>query len=258
MLRRWGSRIRTTRQLCGAQCADLILLVLKDNSEAMVEVKPVVADFLEQQGSTVTADAMTDQQVYNYIESSMGLRKIVTHFLITRGYISAEQVQAAIVRHQNNPVGAGMRSGQDLNGQDLNGQDLNGQDLNGQDLNGQGLDRQDLDTSTALGLQQANGGSGLSQAPQRNQRTARMRAQGSQQASQQQSVQRGATESEAQKPSRNVTDEPEVLRRRAPYNLLALRDLYTQVPDTPEHLKRFGSDVFVMRSAEPQDGAGAG
>ncbi len=33
----------------------------------------------------------------------------------------------------------------------------------------------------------------------------------------------------------------------APYNLLALRDL-TQVPDTPEHLKRFGSDVFVMRA----------
>jgi protein involved in polysaccharide export with SLBB domain len=225
-----------------APAADLIL-VLKDNSEAMVEVKPVVVDFLEEQGTTVTADAMTDQQVYNYIESSAGLRKIVTRFLITRGYISAEQVQAAIVRQQNNPVGAGMRSGQDLNGQDLNRQDLDGQDLNGQ-----GLDRQNLDTGTALGLQQASGGSGLSQAPQHNQRTVRSRAQGSQQVGQQQSVQRESPEGEAQKPSRNVTDEPEVLRRRAPYNLLALRDLYTQVPDTPEHLKRFGSDVFVMRS----------
>jgi protein involved in polysaccharide export with SLBB domain len=225
-----------------APAADLIQ-VLKDNSEAIVEVKPVVADFLEQQGTMVTADAMTDEQVYDYIQSSAGLRKIVTHFLLTRGYISEEQVQAAIVRQQNSPVGAGMRSGQDLNGQDLNGQDVNGQDLNGQ-----GLDRQDLDASTELGLQQANGGSGLSQEPQRNPRTARSRAQGAQQASQQQSVQRESTESEAQKPSRNVTDEPEVLRRRAPYNLLALRDLYTQVPDMPEHLKRFGSDVFVMRA----------
>ena len=214
-----------------APAADLILM-LKNNSEAMVEVKPVVADFLEQQGTTVTADAMTDEQVNNYIQSSAGLRKTVTRFLLSRGYITEEQVQSAIVRQQNNQVGAGMSSGQDLNGQDLNGQ---------------GLDRQDLDTSTALGLQQANGGS-LSQEPQRNQRTARSRMQGSQTVSQQQTSQREATESEAQKPSHNVTDEPEVLRRRAPYNLLALRDLYTQVPDMPEHLKRFGSDVFVMRA----------
>src|SRR5260370_28282079 len=47
--------------------------------------------------------------------------------------------------------------------------------------------------------------------------------------------------------ARNITDEPQVLHQPAPYNLLSLRDLYTQIPDSPEHLKRFGSDVFLYR-----------
>jgi protein involved in polysaccharide export with SLBB domain len=45
-----------------------------------------------------------------------------------------------------------------------------------------------------------------------------------------------------------TTDEPQVLRRPAPYNLMSLRDLYTQIPNSPERLKRFGSEVFVNRS----------
>ena len=45
----------------------------------------------------------------------------------------------------------------------------------------------------------------------------------------------------------NSKSEPEVLRRPAPYNLLSLRDLYTQVPATHEALRRFGSDVFLAR-----------
>ncbi|HKO14378.1 MAG TPA: SLBB domain-containing protein [Acidobacteriaceae bacterium] len=45
-----------------------------------------------------------------------------------------------------------------------------------------------------------------------------------------------------------ITDPPAVLRVPTPYNLLSLRDLYTQVPASTEHLKRFGSDVFVDRS----------
>lgn len=45
----------------------------------------------------------------------------------------------------------------------------------------------------------------------------------------------------------NITDTPEVLRVPAPYNLLALRDLYTQIPQDNAKLKRFGSDVFLNR-----------
>jgi protein involved in polysaccharide export with SLBB domain len=53
-----------------------------------------------------------------------------------------------------------------------------------------------------------------------------------------------------QKPrERNITDPPEVLREPTPYNLPSLRDLYTQIPNTSQPLRRFGSDVFVRRSA---------
>jgi protein involved in polysaccharide export with SLBB domain len=48
--------------------------------------------------------------------------------------------------------------------------------------------------------------------------------------------------------ARSAAEQPKVLRRPAPYNLLSLRDLYTQIPDSPEQLKRFGSDVFLNRA----------
>jgi protein involved in polysaccharide export with SLBB domain len=38
-----------------------------------------------------------------------------------------------------------------------------------------------------------------------------------------------------------------VLRATAPYNLLALRDLYTQVPEQTAVVKRFGAEVFLTR-----------
>jgi protein involved in polysaccharide export with SLBB domain len=57
--------------------------------------------------------------------------------------------------------------------------------------------------------------------------------------------------SQTSNPSReqqhNVTDAPEVLRLPTPYNLLSLRDLYTQVPQDDTKLKRFGSEMFINR-----------
>ena len=43
------------------------------------------------------------------------------------------------------------------------------------------------------------------------------------------------------------TDPPRVLYQKPPYDLQALRDLYTQIPDDTTSLRRFGSDVFVNR-----------
>ena len=55
------------------------------------------------------------------------------------------------------------------------------------------------------------------------------------------------------------TGEPQVLHQPAPYNMLALRDLYTQLPEQNGRLKRFGSDVFLSRGGYAQAfGASAG
>ncbi|MBS1806345.1 MAG: SLBB domain-containing protein [Acidobacteria bacterium] len=43
------------------------------------------------------------------------------------------------------------------------------------------------------------------------------------------------------------TDEPVVVHAAVPYDLQSARDLYTQIPDQSDTLKRFGSDVFVHR-----------
>ena len=45
----------------------------------------------------------------------------------------------------------------------------------------------------------------------------------------------------------NITDKPEALHLPAPYNLRSLRDLYTQIPQDDDKLKRFGSEVFLNR-----------
>lgn len=44
------------------------------------------------------------------------------------------------------------------------------------------------------------------------------------------------------------TDVPRVLRQPAPYDLPSMRDLYTQIPEQAEPLKRFGSEVFLNRA----------
>jgi protein involved in polysaccharide export with SLBB domain len=54
------------------------------------------------------------------------------------------------------------------------------------------------------------------------------------------------------------TDEPAVVHASSPYDLQSARDLYTQIPDQSNSLKRFGSDVFVHRkSSAIARGAGA-
>jgi protein involved in polysaccharide export with SLBB domain len=53
------------------------------------------------------------------------------------------------------------------------------------------------------------------------------------------------------------TDEPAVVHASSPYDLQSARDLYTQIPDQSNSLKRFGSDVFVhRRSSAIARGAG--
>ena len=48
-------------------------------------------------------------------------------------------------------------------------------------------------------------------------------------------------------PDRIEPEKTEVLHQSAPYNLLSLRDLYTQVPEQSAKLRRFGADVFMTR-----------
>lgn len=53
------------------------------------------------------------------------------------------------------------------------------------------------------------------------------------------------------------TDLPKVVSQPPPYDLQALKDLYTQIPGDPDKLRRFGSDVFTVRAGAPSLAASA-
>jgi len=193
--------------------ADLIQL-LQRNPDAMVEVKSLIADTMQQQGLTV--DSITDDQVYTRIESSRELRKTLTQFLRARGYLTEEQIAAAKTRDRI-PATSDVRGA---------GEEDDLADLTSEDVSTLGSDSRRGDTSDSATFGKRSGlrASATSRSDQPSRDT-------------------------AGEPEPNVTDEPQVLRRPAPYNLRSLRDLYTQVPDSPTHLKRFGSEVFTMHGS---------
>lgn len=190
--------------------AEQLIQVLRNNPEVMVEVKSVIADEVQQNGVSIQPDALTDQQVYSQLESSATLRASVTEFLRARGYISDAQVESARWGRQNEVLNPGNEANSRL---------------------GVGIAE-----SSATGADEVyvpESGARLGS------RAVSSRADGA-------SVRAdGALRNNEREP--NITDEPSTLHRTAPYNLRALRDLYSQVPNAPERLKRFGSDLFTVR-----------
>jgi protein involved in polysaccharide export with SLBB domain len=199
--------------------AEQLIQVLRNNPDAMVEIKSVVADGARQQGVSVQPDALTDRQVYSQLETSASLRASVTEFLRARGYISDAEIENAHWRHQSDVL--------DVEGGEQSKFNMRG--VANTTMGGDGSHQLDVDGSK-LNAGAADSSARITPAQAFN--TPRNSAMSS-----------------------NVTDEPSALQRQAPYNLRALRDLYTQVPDSAEHLKRFGSDLFIDRNA-PQAAAG--
>jgi protein involved in polysaccharide export with SLBB domain len=179
----------------------------------------VIADSAQQAGTAVQADSLTDEQVYAQIESSMSLRITLTHFLLARGYVTEDQVQAGRERQeetfQRNPY-----------------------DWQNRMVVGEPASRALTSRESGISaLEEEGSGRPLTegQIPSRSYASGR---------------------ADAQRPEMpNLTDEPQSLHRPAPYNLLSLRELYTQVPDPQQHLKRFGSDLFVARTTPGRDAA---
>jgi protein involved in polysaccharide export with SLBB domain len=195
--------------------ASRIIAIAQRNPEVIIEIKSLVADLAQAKGIPTQADGITDEQLFSQISNSVELRINITHLLEARGYISEQDVEneskADLDTNGNQPAGSAADSTADSvleNG-------LKNPDL--MNLTGS------LDDSVVLS-KSPNLGSPQSPSSARNENP------------------RGA-----QKPQPNITDEPKSLHRPAPYNLLSLRDLYTQSPDSPQQLKRFGADVFIHR-----------
>lgn len=196
--------------------AETLIEVLRNNPEAMVEVKSVIADQAQQHGVSIQPDALTDQQVYSQLETSATLRANVTQFLRTRGYISEADIERAHEIYTGNAGNPGSEMTAALSARD---------ETNSAIRAGNG-DQSDFRAGNPNSL--AAGHSVLTWPAHNSSVSGNAGASG----------------------SPNITDEPSGLHRSVPYNLRALRDLYTQVPDSSEQLKRFGSDLFTNRNKQ--------
>ena len=195
-----------------------ILSILEENPEAVIEVKSMVAEGLRQKGVAVQADAISDEQLYTQIVSSSELRASISYLLRARGYLAGADWRTA-----NGSMDAGQaRRGSSLQFP-VQDEFMRGTPDFESTLRAGGGPGQDVNPLAPSGEQ-------FQPAPLRH------------------SQMEGREPAAPASVPRNVTEEPDVLRRPAPYNLRSLRDLYTQVPESAEHLRRFGSEVFRHRA----------
>ncbi|HVT97407.1 MAG TPA: polysaccharide biosynthesis/export family protein, partial [Acidobacteriaceae bacterium] len=199
-----------------ALTARQIFAVLDEKPEVVIELKTQLAEQLQQQGVAIDPNAVTDEMLYNAIATDPMVREKTTLFLRARGYVSG----AGLTQTGDGiPVVAGMGQFSDF------GEVPDTPPA----LLGSNPGVANLQSATSPG-----GWSGSAAAVDTN----RSPASGTKT-----KAAVGGTR------ERNITDPPEVLREPTPYNLQSLRDLYTQIPDSSQTLRRFGSDVFVRRSA---------
>jgi protein involved in polysaccharide export with SLBB domain len=199
-----------TRSAPVSLSSDQIIQILQQNPDLVVEIKSQVADRLQQQGTQVDANDLSDEMLYTQIATNADVRAGVTTYLRVRGYVSSNSLQAI-----GSSV-AGRSTASDLPSAEgsLSGNLDTGA---GEPGAGTAADRGQLQTRAT-----ATWGSS---APSRVRLPEN----------------RGHEEANAS------TDPPRVLRKPAPYNLQSMRDLYTQLPEQTTPLKRFGSEVFVIR-----------
>lgn len=179
-----------------------IIAILQQQPDVIVELKALIADLAQQQGTAIQADSVTDQMVYSQIVSSAELRANITTFLRARGYVTAGRASQS--------SGDGSFDENDLN------------PLLERDRREELFYSIPSDTNTRQYRS-------LSARPGQCCLSSRRTPVGRQS---------------------SVSSEPQVLRQPAPYNMLALRDLYTQLPEQNGALKRFGSEVFLPKTTE--------
>jgi protein involved in polysaccharide export with SLBB domain len=189
--------------------AGQILAVLQQQPDALVELKSLMADLAQQQGTPLQPDAITDQMLYSKIASSPELRANVTTFLRARGYVTD----------------AGLENSLASDSDDTTVSSLQGAQTSDRTWSNEG--RPFIPLSDDAGIEGTNT-TGYGPAPYGTAPSERKQR-------------------DTKEPT--VNGEPLVLRRPAPYNMLSLRDLYTQLPEQDGNLKRFGSDVFLRRNA---------
>ncbi|MGD0894192.1 MAG: SLBB domain-containing protein [Terracidiphilus sp.] len=203
----------------GALSAEQITAILEQNPDLVVELKSQLADRMQLQGVQIDPNDISDQMLYSQIAANPDLQASITTVLRARGYLAQSDLQSE---------GATGTETDEVN-PDSPSQRLLAQTGTGSAGN--------VERDFAVGEGLAATGAAGTQAAKRGS----LRSNDSRQLQ--------ANSPRAQESANASTDMPRVLRETAPYDLQSMRDLYTQIPDESDRLKRFGSAVFVNRDA---------
>jgi protein involved in polysaccharide export with SLBB domain len=189
--------------------AEQITNILQQSPDLVLELKAQLADRMQLQGIQVDITDISDETLYRQIATNANLRANITTVLRARGYVTENDFQSS---------GLG-KAGKEIPNPQSASQDslLTG---NGATPSGEGS----ADTDSAGPL--------TATAPSMRQGRARLSQRDS---------------SRIHEKTNLSTDEPTASHQPTPYDLQAMRDLYTQIPDETAGLKRFGSDVFINR-----------
>src|ERR1017187_3049985 len=95
-----------------ALSSDQIIQILQQNPDLVVELKTQVADRLQQQGTQIDANDISDQMLYNQIATSADVRASTSTFLLAHGYPSPGGLPA-----EGSNLGEGSVSGDLLSGE---------------------------------------------------------------------------------------------------------------------------------------------
>jgi len=218
----------------GALPASQIIQLLNEKPELMVDLKRLAAEQLQAQGIAIQEDSITDEMLLGKIVSDASVRANITMWLRARGYVTAADIEQAKSSSQDSEEDDSSSSMQ-TSMQMSTGMSATSDSQISQLL----ASRPDLVQSGATLPPSLSGdlASGDSLATTDLQHP---------------TPKRSSTTSKPRAPSTDTKPDgtPEILHRSAPMNLMAMRDLYTQVPDQSSSLKRFGGDVFLNRGMQ--------
>lgn len=199
-----------------ALTADQIIQLLHEKPELVIEMKRVAVERLNAQGMSVQEDSISDEMLFSRISTDAQFRSSITVWLRSRGYLSDSDLQSA--RSRAADPDEETTSEYTLSKQALAGLPPDAYNRASQSVSADS----DLPTSVADIRRDYPG-------------------------SKQQPPTRKTRPSAPDMPDANDARASQVLHRPAPYNLMAMRDLYSQVPAPSSSLRRFGSEVFLSR-----------
>lgn len=203
-----------------------IISILQAKPELMIDVKRLAAESAQSQGVPVRDDSITDEMVFLRINSDVAFRKSITSWLWTRGYVTQDDLDRASL-----PPGDTDQENENL--------------FNPSATTQAG--------TLSPSLSQLPGGSREAAIPSMTQPYPQSTITNTRENTAEREDRRLTRKDKEQPGDPNQPPPDGLIHQPTPLNLLALRDLYTQVPEQTTSLRRFGSEAFLHRGAKPAE-----